>query len=410
MIIISNPAHPDNYRQTIVQPNTPPDLRITQDLRLPNILSGSLAESPKLEAEVKLSAPRAAGHRKEEVAAPEYVMASQEALIIPLDSPTVAQPRLPIPVASSLAAPKGHTSAGSSAEGVAGADASDAAGRGLLVVSVDPANSSLAGLPPGNRFGAFAISPSGDLPGSPGGVPGGDAQGGSGGPGTGGDSSMGVGNGKEGGGGGGSGLSGKLAVSIEGGSVGRTGSASAPALAGGAFQPSIVFAVPMQASLRKPGLVFFTGPIGGAGLNVYGVLHCKKIYTTYLPMPGKQWVLEYCAPAPPEKKLPEKKPPERPGQISMHPDEGLVAPTIEERFDFKRSPVPAEKADQLIILRGAIEENGTVTAVAVYQGVTPETDRAAREAFAQWKFMPALREGKPTRVEILVGVPVSLPE
>lgn len=402
--IVSNPARPDNPRQTIVQPNTDPDLRIAHDLRLPNILSGSLAESPKLEAEVKLSAPRAATHRNEEVKVPEYVMASQD-VSIPLTPLSVAQPRLPVPVASSLAAPKAHTGAGSSAEGVAGADASDGAARGLLVVSVDPAGSSLAGLPAGNRFGGFSISPNGGLPGSPGGVPGGDIRAGSGGPGTGGDSSVGIGDGKDGGGGGGSGFSGEVPVSINGGSFGTTGSASAPVLVGGASAPVIVFPVAMPPTLRKPALVFFTGPIGGAGLNVYGVLHCRKIYTMYLPMPGKQWVLEYCVP-----RVTEQKPPETSGQVTMHADVGLVAPTIEERFDFKRPPVPADKADKLIILRGAIQEDGTVTAVAVHLGVVQEADLAALEAFARWKFKPALREGKPTRVEILVGIPVSLPQ
>ena len=354
---------------------------------------------------MKLSAPRAAGHRKEEVSAPEYVAVGQEAIIIPLDSPPLAQPRLPVPVGSSLAAPKARAGTGSSAEGVAGADASDAAGRGLLVVSIDPAEGSLASLPPGNRFGVFAISPSGGMPGSPGGVPGGDAQGGTGGPGTGGDSSVDIGsrnkikNKRS------NGLSGKLEVSIAGGSFGEAGSASAPVLSGGAVQPNIVFAVPMQSELRNPGLTFFTGPIGGAGLNVYGVLHCKKIYTTYLPMPGKQWVLEYCVPGMTGQETTEKH-----GQVTMHADEGLAPPTIEERFDFRRPPVPADKADKLIILRGVIEEDGKVAAVSVYEGVVPEADRAAREAFTHWKFKPARREGKPIRVEFLVGVPVSLPQ
>jgi hypothetical protein len=404
--IVSSPARPDNPRQTIVQPNTPPDLRIAQDLRLPNILSGSLAGNPKLEAKVKLSAPRAAAHRNEAVQAPEYVAVPQDPSISS-PSPIVAQPRLPIPVASSLAAPKAHAGPGSSAEGVAGADTSDAAAGGLLVVSVDPAARSLAALPPGNRFGGFSISPSGGLPGSPGGVLKGDVQAGSGGPGTGGDSSVGVGSEETGGGGGGAGFSGDVPVSIAGGSFGTTGSASAAVLADGVLAPNIVFAVPMQAALRKRGLVFSTGPVGGAGLNVYGVLRCGKIYTMYLAMPGKDWVLEYCVPGAAET---GQKPPNMSGQITMHADAGLAAPAIEERFDFKRSPVPANQADELTILRGAIEKDGTVTGVAVYQGVVQETDLGACAAFARWKFKPALREGKPTRVEILVGIPATVPQ
>jgi hypothetical protein len=33
-------------------------------------------------------------------------------------------------------------------------------------------------------------------------------------------------------------------------------------------------------------------------------------------------------------------------------------------------------------------------------------DEAAKIAFSRWKFKPAMRDGKPVPVEILVGVPV----
>ncbi len=39
VVIISKPVHPDNSHQTIYQPNSPPDIRITQDIKLPNIIS-----------------------------------------------------------------------------------------------------------------------------------------------------------------------------------------------------------------------------------------------------------------------------------------------------------------------------------------------------------------------------------
>jgi outer membrane biosynthesis protein TonB len=37
-------------------------------------------------------------------------------------------------------------------------------------------------------------------------------------------------------------------------------------------------------------------------------------------------------------------------------------------------------------------------------------DQAAKLAFGRWKFKPAMREGKPVPVEILVGVPVDATE
>jgi hypothetical protein len=45
----------------------------------------------------------------------------------------------------------------------------------------------------------------------------------------------------------------------------------------------------------------------------------------------------------------------------------------------------------------------------VYQSVLPQMDEAARAAFSQWTFKPALRDGKPVPVEILVGIPTEDP-
>src|SRR6202044_3270836 len=36
--VASNPARPDNNRQTIIQPNTPPEVHITADMKLPNMV------------------------------------------------------------------------------------------------------------------------------------------------------------------------------------------------------------------------------------------------------------------------------------------------------------------------------------------------------------------------------------
>ena len=40
IVIVSKPVRPDNKRQTIYQPATPPDLHIDMDLKLPNIVGG----------------------------------------------------------------------------------------------------------------------------------------------------------------------------------------------------------------------------------------------------------------------------------------------------------------------------------------------------------------------------------
>lgn len=59
----------------------------------------------------------------------------------------------------------------------------------------------------------------------------------------------------------------------------------------------------------------------------------------------------------------------------------------------------------MIVLKGVLKEDGTVDALQVYQSIVPQMDEAARIAFSRWKFKPALREGKPVAVEILIGIP-----
>jgi len=89
----------------------------------------------------------------------------------------------------------------------------------------------------------------------------------------------------------------------------------------------------------------------------------------------------------------------------IHLEAGLLPPNIESQFDFKRLPVPEEKAHKNIVLRGTLREDGTVADLQIYQGVLPVMDEAARLAMSQWKFKPVMRNGKPISVEILVGIP-----
>lgn len=152
--------------------------------------------------------------------------------------------------------------------------------------------------------------------------------------------------------------------------------------------------------VRKNSLVVSAGPIGGGGLNVYGALNCGKIYSVFLPMPGKNWSLQYCV------KLTEQMPSGSRSTV-IHLDKPLVPPDADlaHRFDFKRITVAVEKAHRAIVLKGVIDADGSVQQLVVYQGVTPEMDEAARLAFSRWQFKPAMKDGKPIEVQILVGIP-----
>ncbi len=405
LTVVSNPPRPDNRRQTIIQPASPPDLRITQELKLPTVLVGNPLAVPKPRLELRLQAPRSAPVQQQpKVEAPELkVFAVPSDFPVALVPMAIESPHLPVPqpISAALAA---RAPAGASQATSGGDQAGDPSGpSGLLVVGVDPSGvAHLLALPPGNQYGAFSVSPAGGQPGSPGGVPGGEVGGGSGGAGSGGDGSTGVGPGGSGGGGGGSGTEG--AVTIAGGS-----GAAGPGMLGStgtlAYASSVVIPVITTPQLRKNALIVSTGPIGGGGLGVYGALRGGKIYSMFLPMPGKSWVLQY---SDAEKSAPKPAPGSHTRAVQI--EQGLVRPEPLARFDFERVPVPEEKADKLIVLQGVIQADGSVGDLKLYRGVQPDMDRAALAAFSRWKFKPALRANQPVAVQILVGIPARVPK
>jgi hypothetical protein len=89
---------------------------------------------------------------------------------------------------------------------------------------------------------------------------------------------------------------------------------------------------------------------------------------------------------------------------------GLVPPTADQQFDFRRLAIPEKDADKLIVLRGLIGKDGSTSEVQVFQGVQPEMDAEAALAFSSWKFRPATRANLPISVDVLVGIPARVRE
>ncbi len=403
--IIYKPLHPDNFRQTIRQLDSPRDLQITQEIKAPDIIFGNLhePERPILHLEVKNAKPtmglRQAGSKA--VPAPD--------LAVSVTSPTTLlqlvndHPHLPV---EALAASKPILKPGTGESGFSIPDDAGfpGTGNGLVVLSVNPGWSTLQpALPAGNREGEFATSPAGGRNGSPGGALDGVVGGGSGNSGgnsgnAGGDGSTGPGPGN-GGGGGRSADTGSLTIN------GTRGAVESVGVLRSNFIASLVY--PVDRALlppRKSQLVVSAGPMGGGGLNVYGALHCGKIYTIFLEMPGKNWTLQFCQRG--EKK--ENTVSQNRSTV-VHLEEGLVAPYAETKFDFRRLPVPEKDSRKLIVLKGVLEEDGTVDKLEIYQGLLSEMDEAARLALGRWKFKPATRAKVPVAVDILVGIPAEVP-
>jgi hypothetical protein len=402
LTVVSNPIHPDNNHQTIIQPASPPDLIIKQDLKLPNVVFGNPLAKPKapLQAYTNPVKPNEIAQTKvEDVAAPQTNVNDPNIKLTSLVTPTTAQPRLPVPLAL------GHGSApsGSSASARSGGDLAGEPNpgepNGLLIMGTDPiAGGASIVLPPGNRYGAFSISPAGGDPGSPGGVAGGGG-GGTGGPGAGGDESTGTGGARSGGGGGG--LASEAApISIRG----TAGIAGNYRSVDGLLAAGTVFPVVALPRVRKNTMVISAGGVGGGGLGIYQALQCGRIYTVFVPMPTINWTLQYC-----QQDDSQSKPNTSASSRTIQMDTGLLPPDPVEEFDFRRMSIPSDKVGKVIVLKGTIREDGFVDDLKIFQGVLKEMDEVSLAAFSKWKFVPARRGGKPVAVQILVGIQLTNP-
>jgi hypothetical protein len=398
LTVVSRPLHPDNIRQTIFQPAVPPELRITAELKLPNIIEARpvVVPKPEMNFHPKDSKPALPNKQNVTTTAPALTATNTLTPLTDLTDPTKAQPAMPVPPPSAPAPAPTQANAAPDAN-TTGLESQSQTGSGLVVISTDPGQASdMVALPTGNRFADFSISPAGGVPGSPGGSTHGSSGVGTGG-GAGGDSSTGIGKGETGGGGGNSGGSGNLSVKGSGG-----GGATAGTLGPG-VPLSMVYPVVANLLPRKNSLVVSAGPIGGGGLGVYGALHCGKIYTVFLQMPGKAWTLQFCAAGGGEK------PATQTNSAVVHMEQGITPPDAEDRYDFKRLPLPEDRVHKLIVLKGLLREDGSVEGLQVHQGLLPLMDEAARLAFSKWKFRPATRGGKAISVDILVGIPSDPP-
>jgi hypothetical protein len=150
-------------------------------------------------------------------------------------------------------------------------------------------------------------------------------------------------------------------------------------------------------------LLISAGPIGGGGLDVYNILRGGKIYTVFLPMPGKNWILEFCQHAQQDSVAQGNS---SSGIVNL--EQTLSPPEPTERFDFERSLLPEKDAEKRIILRGVLRVDGTLDGLTVVRGVSTQMDETAVMAFGKWKFKPALRAKIPVEVEILVGIPAQV--
>jgi TonB family protein len=87
----------------------------------------------------------------------------------------------------------------------------------------------------------------------------------------------------------------------------------------------------------------------------------------------------------------------------------VSAPVVHRKVDPKYvAAAVSERVEGTVRLAATIRKDGTVGAVELVHGLDARLDRSAEEALAKWQFGPAMRNGEPVDVDILVEIPFRL--
>jgi TonB family protein len=117
------------------------------------------------------------------------------------------------------------------------------------------------------------------------------------------------------------------------------------------------------------------------------------VYTSHVNMPNLtsrtgSWVLRFA----------EHQGREQPGDLSTPYVVRKVDPTYE-------AGAQREHIEGVILLAAVVQIDGSISNVRVVRGLDSRLDLSAISAFTQWKFQPALRNGHPVELEVIVRIP-----
>jgi hypothetical protein len=128
-----------------------------------------------------------------------------------------------------------------------------------------------------------------------------------------------------------------------------------------------------------------------------GVLSGKPIYSAYLQVGArKDWIVQYCIPVEDGSDAETNGPVMRLGN-----DAPLAAPFPHVTM---RPRITWPEGDYRMI-HGIITAEGTFETLHVLGARDPRESAALLAVLEQWEFRPAMRQGKPVRIEILLAIP-----
>ncbi len=443
-LIVSDPPHPDNFIQTIRQPNLVAPPRLPAPLPLPPMVSMASAK-PELAPPSPRPAP--------EIPQNEPLKVVDSA---PL-SALVEAPKLPLPTTDALVHAVVADVAPAPMPKLAHRDPpakTEKKERNVLVVDAFlMPESKPSPIPPGELSGTFTLSPVGataiglagggvEIKGAPGM---GNASGAAAGasatgaattpnagaattPNAGNKQAAGVGEGKgvraavatgtgsgHGGTGGGGGYGAGLHTSGNGGAPGtgfgsspfpdimiqggRAGNRGGIAGAPGAGAP-VTGASKPQTNYE---ITIVANGASGGGFKDFGVFRDEASYTVYLDMAdagahGSSWTLQYALdshPAP-ARSVPSSRP------------HGQVVPPYATLKSLPRFSVEAARRGRggTIVVFGVINRQGKLEDLRIMQSPEPGLNQFMLDSLTKWRFRPAQVDGVQVAVKILLGVPV----
>ncbi len=391
--IYTDPVHPNHPRQTLINPAAPVEAPKLLPA-MPNIVQIAASQAPARphmeisENTLAKLRPKAAKSATTEAPTPELANLEQHtaALSIVASTNAPARPKLQINPASAPRAAE-HSQAGDNSAApdvpLSGAPNSSAAST-LIALSAAPAPPSpTIPVPQGNLAARVAISPEG-TPGASGTSPSPTAGGGSGG-----GSSSGAGNNS-------------IGISISGGNpkpnANLSGLGGTPGKLAIPKSQSILKRPDSNASIEDP--PERTGPPNFAtlapGAKPEQIFSTKHVYSMNVNMPNLNsatgsWIIHFS-------ELHLADPAHRLGNVT--------SPVPIRKVDPKYpNDLALEHVEGEVILYGVIRRDGSVDSIQKVRGIDPQLDANSVEAFAQWKFEPATRDGEPVDVEAVVHIP-----
>lgn len=134
-------------------------------------------------------------------------------------------------------------------------------------------------------------------------------------------------------------------------------------------------------------------PPGAAPEQVFSL---RRVYSMNVNMPNLNsvtgsWIVHFS-----ELRLPG----------AVHASGVLSAPVAVKKIDPKYpQDLIKDHVEGEVILYGVIHPDGSVDGVQLVRGIDPQLDANAIEAFRQWKFDPATKDGQPVALEAIVHIP-----